>query len=350
MKNELQELGNDIKNKRIEAGISQEQLATLSKIERSQLSKIEKGSVKGVTFLTISKIYQSLGFDLVFVKDKEIKIETHPLVKWAGGKTQLLSTLMEHIPQKYNSYYEPFVGGGALLFKLQPKDFYINDMNDELLSAYRCLTNEEDFALLKKELVKHEKKHSEDYYYKIREMDRDEDYIKLPSYIRAARLIYLNKACFNGLYRVNSKGYFNVPSGKYEKVNCFDRDNFENLHFYFKDKEQHITNYDFEKAAKTAKEGDFVYFDPPYDTPEDKDSFTAYDKTAFGKKEQARLAKVFRELDRKGVNVMLSNHNTKYIRELYDGYTINVIQAKRMINSKGSGRGKVEEVIITNYE
>lgn len=350
MKSELLNLGKDLKTKRLEAGISQGQLSILSGFERSQLSKIEKGTVKGVTYVSILKLYKTLGFDISFVKDKNLKYEIHPFVKWAGGKTQLLSKLEDHLPKSFNKYYEPFIGGGALLFKLQPKEFYINDMNTDLTSAYKCFTTEEDFRLLKKELLKHEKKHSEDYYYKIREMDREDDYNKLPKYIRVARLIYLNKACFNGLYRVNSKGYFNVPSGKYEKVNCFDRDNFENLYMYFNATKSKITNVDFEDAVKSAEEGDFVYFDPPYDTLDDKDSFTSYDKSVFGKREQARLSNVFKALDKKGVKLMLSNHNTKYINELYSGYKIDVIEAKRMINSNANGRGKVEEVIITNYE
>ena len=163
-------------------------------------------------------------------------------------------------------------------------------------------------------------------------------------------MIYLNKACFNGLYRVNSKGYFNVPSGKKKIVHCFDRKTFDNLNLFFKNRKPVITSIDFELAVKNAKAGDFVYFDPPYDTWEEKNSFTSYDKNAFGKEEQIRLAKVFKDLSNKGVYVMLSNHNTKFINELYKDFHITVVPAKRMINSKADGRGAVEEVIITNYE
>ncbi len=350
MKTELQNLGNDIKTKRIENGLSQEELALVSNVERSQLSKIEKGSVNGVTFMTISRIYKSLGCDISFVKGKNSYYEIHPFVKWAGGKTQLLSTLMENVPSYFNRYYEPFVGGGALLFKIQPNDFLINDSNNDLICAFNCFKNKKDFEYLKEELIKHEANHNEEYYYKIREMDRDDNFKELPIYIRAARTIYLNKACFNGLYRVNSKGYYNVPSGKYKKVNCFDRDNFENLFVFFNKGNKEIRNEDFEQSIKDAKKGDFVYFDPPYDSFEDKDSFTSYNKETFGKNEQERLSKVFKELDKKGVYVMLSNHNTEFINNLYKDYKIEVVNAKRAINSKGTGRGYVEEVIIKNYE
>lgn len=346
----LSSLGNDIRNFRIEAGLSQEQLSSICGMDRAQLSKIEKGTVIGVTFNTIAKIYDALGMKLVPVKEEVKNLDVHPFVKWAGGKTQLLEVIESHLPETFNRYFEPFVGGGALLFKLQPKAFSINDSNEELICVYKCLENNELFELLKKELLKHEENHSEEYYYQVREMDKLEGFYNLPIYTRAGRMIYLNKACFNGLYRVNSKGYFNVPSGKKTAVNCFDKKTFDNLNLFFKNRKPVITSIDFEEAVKNAKAGDFVYFDPPYDTWEEKNSFTSYDKNAFGKEEQVRLAKVFKELSDKGVYVMLSNHNTKFINELYKGFHITVVPAKRMINSKADGRGEVEEVIITNYE
>ena len=346
----LSSLGNDIRNFRMEAGLSQEQLSSLCGMDRAQLSKIENGTVIGVTFNTIAKIYDALGMKLVAVKEEIKNLDVHPFVKWAGGKTQLLEVIESHLPETLNRYFEPFVGGGALLFKLQPKAFSINDSNEELICVYKCLENNELFELLKKELLKHEENHSEEYYYRVREMDKSEGFNNLPIYVRAGRMIYLNKACFNGLYRVNSKGYFNVPSGKKKVVNCFDKKTFDNLNLFFKNRNPVITSIDFEEAVKNAKAGDFVYFDPPYDTWEEKNSFTSYDKNAFGKEEQVRLAKVFKELSDKGVYVMLSNHNTKFINELYKGFHVTVVPAKRMINSKADGRGEVEEVIITNYE
>ena len=352
MKTTLTSIGNDIKTYRLEAGLSQEQLAVLSNVERSQLSRIESGEVYGVTYATIEKILNSLGRTIQHVKieERERKLYIHPFVKWAGGKTQLLHAIENHLPKTFNRYFEPFVGGGALLFKIQPKSFNINDSNAELICAYECFKSDALFKALKDNLIEHETKHCEEYFYKVREEDRNPLFFALPKEYRASRLIYLNKACFNGLYRVNSKGYFNVPFGKKDKVNCFDRNNFEFLHQFFKTHEGIITNCDFEEAVKDAKAGDFVYFDPPYDSWDEKNSFTSYDKNMFGKEEQKRLAKVFNELHLKGVFVMLSNHNTPLIRQLYSNFTIHVIPAKRIINSKASGRGFVEEVLITNYE
>ena len=205
------------------------------------------------------------------------------------------------------------------------------------------------FESLKNELKKHEFNHSEEYYYQIRSMDKEEEFLSLPIYVRAARMIYLNKSCFNGLYRVNSKGFFNVPSGRKKKVVTFDEDNFDSLREYFRNNDITILNGDFEDAVKDAKAGDFVYFDPPYDVIENKNSFTSYAKNDFGKDEQTRLAKLYKKLSDKGVLVMLSNHNTAFINELYKDFNIHVVNAKRMINSKADGRGDVEEVIITNY-
>lgn len=274
----------------------------------------------------------------------------HPFVKWAGGKTQLLDRIRELMPKEYNHYYEPFIGGGALLFSVAPKNFTINDFNSELVQAYKCFTNEDDFKKLVERLDYHQKHHSEEYYYEVREMDKYSDFLNLPAYERAARMIYLNKSCFNGLYRVNSKGFFNVPSGKKRKVVCYEKENLEKIRKFFSNSRFEILNGDFQNAVKNVRHGDFVYFDPPYDTWEDKNSFTSYAKSPFGKEEQKRLANVYKALSDEGAFVMLSNHNTEYIRELYKDFHIHVVEAKRMINSKASGRGNVEEVIITNYE
>lgn len=274
----------------------------------------------------------------------------HPFVKWAGGKTQLLDRIRELMPKEYNHYYEPFIGGGALLFSVAPKNFTINDFNSELIQAYKCFTNEDDFKKLVERLDYHQKHHSEEYYYEVREMDKYSDFLNLPAYERAARMIYLNKSCFNGLYRVNSKGFFNVPSGKKRKVVCYEKENLEKIRKFFSNSRFEILNGDFQNAVKNVRHGDFVYFDPPYDTWEDKNSFTSYAKSPFGKEEQKRLANVYKALSDEGAFVMLSNHNTEYIRELYKDFHIHVVEAKRMINSKASGRGNVEEVIITNYE
>lgn len=272
-----------------------------------------------------------------------------PVVKWAGGKRQILEKLKANLPEKFNNYFEPFIGGGALLFDLAPKNATINDVNQELLAIYTCLKDDELYRLMLEELDKHEKNHSEEYYYHVREWDRDPRFELEPLWKRAARAIYLNKSCFNGLYRVNAKGYFNVPSAKKEHVVTYSKANMEEIHEYFKDDNVTILSGDFVEATRNAHEGDFVYFDPPYDSWEDKESFTAYSKFDFNKDDQRRLADCFKDLTNRGVKCMLSNHNTAYINELYNGFNIQIIKAKRLINANAAGRGAVEEVIITNY-
>ena len=328
--------------------ISQVELAKRSGIERAQISKIENGNIN-VTVETIERLCHALNLSIRNQKEMLKMIKGKPFVKWAGGKRQIIDKLKQYIPDEFNTYYEPFVGGGALFFELSPSKAYINDFNAELICVYTCLKNDTFFKKMLKELDKHEKNHNEDYYYEIRDLDRDNSFTKLPIYIRAARMIYLNKSCFNGLYRVNSKGYFNVPSGKKDKVNTYDKTNMDNLKKYFGTNDITILNGDFEDAVKNAKAGDFVYFDPPYDTLEDKKSFTSYAKNDFGQDEQRRLANVYKTLSAKGVRVMLSNHNTKLINDLYKDFNIHVINARRNINSRGDSRGPVEEVIITNY-
>ena len=216
------------------------------------------------------------------------------------------------------------------------------------MNVYEVLSDYELFIKLCKELNIHERRHCEEYYYKIRDLDRDtKKFEKLSDYEKAARTIYLNKSCFNGLYRVNSKGLFNVPFNKKERVSTYDAENLLLIHTYLVNNDVKMMSIDFGECVKGCKENDFVYFDPPYDTL--NNSFTSYTEEGFGKKDQERLANVFKELDKKGVKVMLSNHNTDFIKELYTGYNFHIIKAKRNINSKGNKRGSVEEVIITNY-
>lgn len=272
-----------------------------------------------------------------------------PFVKWAGGKRQLLNELLEFLPDEYNTYYEPFIGGGALFLTVAPKRYVINDTNSELVCAYRSFTNKDSFDELVRLLHEHEAAHSEEHYYSVRAMDRDPDFLSLSPVTRAARMIYLNKSCFNGLFRVNAKGYNNVPSAKKASVNCVNEENYSDLFEYFANTEGTILNGDFEAAVESAQKGDFIYFDPPYDVLENKNSFTSYAKNPFGKEEQIRLAEVFSKMSDRGVKVMLSNHNTPFIQELYAKFHIHVVLAKRLINSNANGRGAVEEVIITNY-
>ncbi len=276
-------------------------------------------------------------------------IKGKPFVKWAGGKRQIIDKLKKYIPDEYNTYYEPFVGGGALLFELAPKNAVINDSNKELMNVYNVLCNEEKFKKMCATLRSYETLHSEEFYYELRNKDRKKSaYDRLSDYTKAARTIYLNKACFNGLYRVNSKNEFNVPFGKKTKVNTYDGGNLITVSNYLTMNNIKILCTDFEEAVKDAKTGDFVYFDPPYDS--EKTIFNNYTLEGFDKESQRRLAKVFKELSSKGVYVMLSNHNTTLIKELYKDYNIHIIEAKRSINANGKKRGNVEEVIITNYE
>lgn len=272
-----------------------------------------------------------------------------PFVKWAGGKRQIIDKLKEYVPDEYDTYYEPFVGGGALLFELAPKKAVINDLNEELMNVYNCLCNEEKFKKMCNLLNHYEAEHSEEFYYEIRNKDKNKNaYNRLSDYTKAARTIYLNKACFNGLYRVNSKNEFNVPFGKKTKINTYEGSNLITVSNYLTMNDIKIQSVDFEESLKTAKKGDFVYIDPPYDS--DTSTFNNYTEDGFGKEEQRRLAQVYKDLDKRGVYVMLSNHNTTLINELYKNYHIHIIEAKRNINANGKKRGKVEEVIITNYE
>lgn len=271
-----------------------------------------------------------------------------PFVKWAGGKRQVINELKKYVPNEFNTYYEPFIGGGALLFELSPKRAVINDSNKELMNVYEVLCDDKKFNKMCRVLNDYEANHSEEFYYEIRNKDREKQkFSRLADYTRAARTIYLNKACFNGLYRVNSKNEFNVPFGKKEKVNTYDGGNLITVSNYLTMNDIKILSVDFEEAVRDAKKGDFVYFDPPYDS--DTGTFNSYTEEGFGKEEQRRLARVFKELDERGVYVMLSNHNTLLVNEMYKDYNIHIIEAKRNINSKGNKRGKVEELIITNF-
>jgi DNA adenine methylase len=288
------------------------------------------------------------------LKYKELK----PVLKWAGGKRQIINQLIEAMPKKFNKYYEPFIGAGALFFEIKPNISYINDINFEISNLYIVLSNKLKTSKLIELLNEYENKHNNletlesksEFYYQVRALDRLDSFKKLKDYEVLARTIYLNKACFNGIFRLNSAGYFNVPFGKKDKINLYDSENLESINNFLTNSNTKVLNGDFETALKDVSKGDFVYFDPPYDVIKDKSSFTAYSKDGFGKADQERLAKLFIELDKKGAYLMLSNHNTQLIRELYSRFNIKVINAKRMINSKGSGRGNVEEVLITNYE
>ncbi len=250
-----------------------------------------------------------------------------PFVKWVGGKRQLIPTLLSHLPKEYkindNCYYEPFVGGGSLLFALQPKLAFINDINSELINVYQVIKNWLD-ALID-DLNQH--KYEKDYFQAIREWDRKQDYQSKTPVQRASRIIYLNKTCFNGLYRVNNKGHFNVPFGSYKNPTILDKDNLIAVNQYFNTHQVMLLNLDFQEAVKDAKKGDFIYLDPPYDPGVKNEKFTKYDKTVFGREEQIRLKKTFDDLNSRGCYVLLSNACTEFIIDLYKDYNQTQIMA-----------------------
>lgn len=275
--------------------------------------------------------------------DLASKNKTYPIIKWVGGKRQLINQLIENMPKSFNKYFEPFFGGGALFFELQPKNAYISDINSELINLY-CVIRDNPNDLIM-ELSKHE--FSEEYFLKLRNLDRSDQYHKLTDIQKASRFIYLNKTCFNGLYRVNAKGEFNVPFGKYKNPKIFDEVNLLRCSNLLKKIE--IRNESFEKILNNVKKGDFVYFDPPYAPLNKTSNFTSYTKDGFGVEMQIRLKEVCDELNQKKVFFMLSNSDTGLINELYEKYNINKIFASRMVNSKAHLRGKISEVLVKNY-
>ncbi|GAC42237.1 DNA adenine methylase [Paenibacillus popilliae] len=269
-----------------------------------------------------------------------------PFLKWAGGKRQLLPEIKKYIPKKINTYYEPFVGAGAVLFDLQPKRAVINDINGDLINTYNVIKNNVDELI--EDLNKH--KNDPDYFYKIRDLDRTGKYKNLTNIERASRIIYLNKTCFNGLFRVNSQGQFNVPFGKYKSPQIVNEIVVRAVNHYLINSDVSILNGDYETALETASKGDFVYFDPPYDPVSDTSSFTGYSLDGFDKEDQIRLRDVFIKLDQRGCKVLLSNSATDFIKDIYSDYHIKMVTASRNINSVASKRGKIDEVLVMNYE
>lgn len=263
-------------------------------------------------------------------------------IRWAGGKGGLIPQLKQFIPKEYNTYIEPFVGGGSMFFYLEPADAFLSDINQELINLYVILRD--NVGELLEDLKRH--KNEKDYYYKCREQDRTPNYAGWPSVERASRTLYLNKTCWNGLYRVNSSGYFNVPFGDRKNPMIIDANRLRECSKILYNAT--IASASYKSILTFISEGDFVYLDPPY-APVKEDSFTSYTKEDFGKKDQIELKKMCDKLDEKGVKFMLSNSAASFILDLYGGYHINMIQAPRYISSDGSNRGNVEEVVVTNY-
>lgn len=278
------------------------------------------------------------------IKTKDVK----PLLKWAGGKRQLLNEIIKLVPTDFSVYVEPFIGGGATLFELQPKRAIINDFNFELINVYSVVKNKpSDLVSLLKE---HKKNNSKDYYYNVRELDRDsEKYQLLSDEERAARIIYLNKTCYNGLFRVNASGQYNTPYGRYKNPNIVDEKTIEAISNYFVQNDVKMMSGDFSKALRRLDRQSFVYLDPPYVPLSLGSSFTGYTELGFGEKEQIRLKKECDNLTKRGIKFLQSNSDTPFIRDLYREYNIATIQSKRTINCNGERRGDVNEVLIYNY-
>ncbi len=268
-----------------------------------------------------------------------------PIVKWVGGKTKLLPELIARLPPRFNRYFEPFAGGAALFFSRAPKDAVLGDTNSHLIEMYQAVAaNVEDVLGV---LETHRRAHERpEYYYETRAYWNDGMWMDDPS-VRAATFIYLNKTCFNGLWRVNREGRFNVPRGDYDDPSIFDPNVLRAASEVLKHASLRKTSYELTTASATA--GDFVYFDPPYDPVSKTSNFTSYTKDAFGKDQQRQLAEHARELRKRGTHVMLSNNDTAYVRSLYEDFCIDNVKCGRSVNSKGDKRGKVDEVIITSY-
>ena len=274
---------------------------------------------------------------------EKLKEDTYPIVKWVGGKRQLMYELEINMPKTYNRYFEPFIGGGALFFYLQPDNAYISDMNEELINLYQVVRDNVD------ELITDLQKHdiSKEYFMEIRNIDRTEEYQNWSNIQKASRFIYLNRTCFNGMYRVNSKGEFNVPFGHYKNPRILDENNLINCSNLLQRTE--IKHADFSEILKKVKKGDFVYFDPPYVPLSETSSFTSYTKDGFDMDMQLSLRDVCDELDSIGVKFLLSNSDTQFVNELYENYNIKKVFASRQINANADGRGKITEVLVRNY-
>ena len=269
--------------------------------------------------------------------------EAKPFVKWAGGKRQLLEELTKGLPV-FENYHEPFLGGGALFFRLEAmgkiETAYLSDSNEELINAYGTIKSEV-FELMS-ELANPLYANDEAAYYGIR-ASRPKTSVE-----RAARFIYLNKTAFNGLYRVNSKGGFNVPFGRYGNPKILDSQNLMLVHRALQKDELYCG--DFAVVLKNARGGDLVYFDPPYVPISKTSNFTGYTKDGFGEREQEKLLKAYKELDSRGCFVLLSNSYSDMVSDLYAEFEPEVVHASRMINCKAEGRGKIRELIVRNWE
>lgn len=268
-----------------------------------------------------------------------------PFLKWVGGKRQLIHQLIEKKPNRFNRYFEPFIGGGAVFLHLQPNRATINDANSELINVYHVIRNNPD------ELISDLKEHKKesDYFYALRALDRSPSFANLSPIKRASRFIYLNKTCYNGLYRVNNAGEFNTPYGRYKNPNIVNEPIIRAVSAYLNKADVAILNIDYEAALGDAGRNDFVYLDPPYHPVSETANFTGYVQGGWREDDQVRLREVCNDLNKRGVKFLLSNSSTPLIKELYASYHIHTVRATRAINSVAQGRGQVEEYLICNY-
>jgi DNA adenine methylase len=272
-----------------------------------------------------------------------------PFLKWVGGKGQLLSQFENLFPKKFNSYFEPFVGGGAVFFDINPKKAYINDINETLINTYLHIKNDVEKVIkqlkkIEQDFLSKEGIARKEYYYSIREKYNS---LTHSDFKKSLYFLFFNKTAFNGVYRENSKGEFNVPIGSYKNPKIVNEDNLRLVSKILSNTK--ITNLSFAEAVKKAKAGDFVYFDPPYYPLSKTSKFTKYSKDDFSKEDQICLRDLYVELDKKGVYVMLSNSSAPFIKELYSDFKQTPVYATRMVNSKSDRRGKITEIVITNY-
>ncbi len=270
-----------------------------------------------------------------------------PVVKWVGGKRQLLPTLTPLLPDRFTTYCEPFLGGGAMLFWRQPQRAIVNDVNSDLIHMYETIRDNVEGLILELEKHKNESAH----FYEVRDWDRNrEKYAALSSIEKAARIIYLNKTCYNGLFRVNNAGEFNTPFGNYKNPNIVNAPTLRAVSSYFQKAEITFLCRDYTEVLAEIPRGTFVYLDPPYDPISDTSNFTGYSRGGFCRDDQIRLRECCDDLTQRGIKFMLSNSATDFIRDQYAAYHITVVKAKRAVNSDAAGRGQVDEVVVRNYE
>ena len=271
-----------------------------------------------------------------------------PFLKWVGGKRQLMPSIVDHLPENIKDYryIEPFIGGGAVFFNLQPTNAVINDYNEELINVYQVIKDNLDDLII--DLKKH--KNEAEYFYSIRSLDRNGEFKKLSAVKRASRLIFLNKTCFNGLYRVNNAGEFNSPFGRYKNPNIVNEPTLKAVNKFLNNNNVEINSGDYSEILKQTDKKCFVYLDPPYHPISESSNFTGYVQGGWNMYDQIDLKTACDELHKKGVKFLLSNSSADFIKDLYKDYKITIVKANRAINSNGADRGEVDEVLIRNYE